>query len=632
MNHNSYKNLGQFRFWCQKVLPLVYDDSLSYYELLCKVVNFLNETIENVELMGDDIHKLFEYVNHYFDNLDVQNEINKKLDQMATDGSLGVLVERLFDNYREEFDNDIEYQNANIQALKKRMDTFTSLSDDSTTGDAELIDIRIGATGKTYSSAGTAVREQLLDRNITSEKVIDVPTLELLPIDEASKVIEERAQEILETLPPDYTETVEKVNNMSKTVENIKVPEPPISANNGVMQGIWSVVKSYLHHNDDLVYCHAFGNKLTDEDGNTLYDENGLPIPNPESGGNAMEYVVGVETKTITRNKGTKEDPIYVTKEGYCINCSTFVHLVLLGVPYEKSMYNPAYNNLRHNCINYVPYSFNLWGKDITEENYKEHMYTWSMAKRFRDLGLAFEPNENYSNLAPGDVVFFKRIKENKKGKDYLEKWVYHVGIVLAKHIGEYKQNDQGTILYTFAEVMSRGESVVTVRTITMDSKQLEARRVFYVGRPNYNTIPDGKKCIGYKKGVARDVTFDVSSLDLRSQDMVTLCFEYTPSDLTDYVQLSCNGSVLRRYLQATTGGVTAAEKGVTKRFVLPIRLSDASPNGYLIDDSCNKINTIQIAGRATVDGKTVNTNSVSNLSIWEGLNGEFINDYIVIE
>ena len=35
------------RFWCYKVLPLVYDDSLSYYELLCKLVNKINEIIEN---------------------------------------------------------------------------------------------------------------------------------------------------------------------------------------------------------------------------------------------------------------------------------------------------------------------------------------------------------------------------------------------------------------------------------------------------------------------------------------------------------------------------------------------------------------------------------------------------------
>ena len=34
-----------FYFWCQKVLPLVYDESLSYYEVLCKVVAKLNELI-----------------------------------------------------------------------------------------------------------------------------------------------------------------------------------------------------------------------------------------------------------------------------------------------------------------------------------------------------------------------------------------------------------------------------------------------------------------------------------------------------------------------------------------------------------------------------------------------------------
>ena len=34
-------NLSNFRFWCQKVLPLVYDDSLSYYEVLCKIVKYI---------------------------------------------------------------------------------------------------------------------------------------------------------------------------------------------------------------------------------------------------------------------------------------------------------------------------------------------------------------------------------------------------------------------------------------------------------------------------------------------------------------------------------------------------------------------------------------------------------------
>lgn len=49
--------LSTFRFWCQKVLPLVYDDSLSYYEVLCKVVDYINKLIENDKAMAEAILK-----------------------------------------------------------------------------------------------------------------------------------------------------------------------------------------------------------------------------------------------------------------------------------------------------------------------------------------------------------------------------------------------------------------------------------------------------------------------------------------------------------------------------------------------------------------------------------------------
>ena len=38
-------NLTPLKFWCYKVLPLVYDDSLSYYEVLCKLVAKVNDII-----------------------------------------------------------------------------------------------------------------------------------------------------------------------------------------------------------------------------------------------------------------------------------------------------------------------------------------------------------------------------------------------------------------------------------------------------------------------------------------------------------------------------------------------------------------------------------------------------------
>ena len=89
---NDYVDLNPFKFWCQKVLPLVYDDSLSYYELLCKIVDYLNKTMEDVTYLHDEFVKLKDFVDNYFKNLDVQQEINKKLDEMATDGTLTAIL------------------------------------------------------------------------------------------------------------------------------------------------------------------------------------------------------------------------------------------------------------------------------------------------------------------------------------------------------------------------------------------------------------------------------------------------------------------------------------------------------------------------------------------------------------
>lgn len=70
-------NLANFRFWCQKVLPLVYDDSLSYYEVIGKMVVQLNDVIDNVNAdtenvltLKDAFLELQDYVNNFFDDID----------------------------------------------------------------------------------------------------------------------------------------------------------------------------------------------------------------------------------------------------------------------------------------------------------------------------------------------------------------------------------------------------------------------------------------------------------------------------------------------------------------------------------------------------------------------------------
>ena len=72
-NSMGVKPLNHFRFWCQKVLPLVYDDSLSYYEVLCKVVNYINNLIDtNNQIIeyADELKAELKVVQDWIDNFD----------------------------------------------------------------------------------------------------------------------------------------------------------------------------------------------------------------------------------------------------------------------------------------------------------------------------------------------------------------------------------------------------------------------------------------------------------------------------------------------------------------------------------------------------------------------------------
>lgn len=73
-NFVGSSNLSPFEVWCQKVLPTIYDNSLSYYELLTKVVNYLNTTMQTVNVLGKDVtelnkayNQLVTYVNSFKD-------------------------------------------------------------------------------------------------------------------------------------------------------------------------------------------------------------------------------------------------------------------------------------------------------------------------------------------------------------------------------------------------------------------------------------------------------------------------------------------------------------------------------------------------------------------------------------
>ena len=79
----NFTEVKPLRYWVQHILPLVYDDSLSYMELLGKVISTLNEVVKNNNLLPDYIMELIkEYIS--------SGEIEKVLAEVLANYMLNV--------------------------------------------------------------------------------------------------------------------------------------------------------------------------------------------------------------------------------------------------------------------------------------------------------------------------------------------------------------------------------------------------------------------------------------------------------------------------------------------------------------------------------------------------------------
>ena len=114
------------RFCCSiGMIPSSYKASMSYEEQLMWLCHFLEDTLlptvnTNTESFLE-IEALFEqlhdYVEHYFDNLDVQQEINNKLDEMVEDGTLETIVGGFInEHFIQYFDTVADLKNANLSS------------------------------------------------------------------------------------------------------------------------------------------------------------------------------------------------------------------------------------------------------------------------------------------------------------------------------------------------------------------------------------------------------------------------------------------------------------------------------------------------------------------------------------
>lgn len=141
----KYDGIPYLRFWCQKVLPAVYDQSLSYYEVLCKLAAFLNKMLEELEKMQDNIdalHKAYKdlqawvnaeiarfeaHMEQHFD--DLTKELWNKFEQYKNDTN--TTLQQWFNNYATNTTNNLNKKfedfvtNANTR-IDQMFNTYTT--------------------------------------------------------------------------------------------------------------------------------------------------------------------------------------------------------------------------------------------------------------------------------------------------------------------------------------------------------------------------------------------------------------------------------------------------------------------------------------------------------------------------
>ena len=139
---------------CHVVLPIVYDDALSYYETICKYTEKLNEVIDLCNSLSDEIlAQAYAYTDTKI--AETFEEVNRKiaeLQQLIRDTTeyFDLLVEQtverfqgLIDDLQAQYQRFTQYVNAQLDAMGRRVDTLDTKIDTTATALRSEMDLKI---------------------------------------------------------------------------------------------------------------------------------------------------------------------------------------------------------------------------------------------------------------------------------------------------------------------------------------------------------------------------------------------------------------------------------------------------------------------------------------------------------
>lgn len=389
----------------------------------------------------------------------------------------------------------------------------------------------------------------------------------------------------------------------------------------GTMQRIIEVATSYLKHNNDLVYGH----KHNDNEDKTLNYGNSAFVLDGSIDTLSVSYDWEKDdtgNKLLDNNGNVVYKANALWRTGKVINCSTFALLVAMGVPYEKSRYNPLNDSNKWGAAGYC---YNVWQEAVTSANYEEYYNTRRLYERMEYLGCAGPILPDYSNVSAGDLVFFAPADKNELGVTIKEggtvDQIGHVGVVLATN-----HTADGTPSIVIAESTS---ATYTIQFNNYTLADLKASYVCFVGKSSYNYIPQQESELLYKCNGAFNSHALLKDYNLTNGELVTFEFDYTPTSLEQHItifgqpeEMSQAHLLESHRLEQLTRLNNVNELGQTYHMVItmPFSLYRQEKNGVITTKpfqpyKINRIN-VKVNNIAGVEDIPV----LSNFKIWRGL------------
>lgn len=214
----------------------------------------------------------------------------------------------------------------------------------------------------------------------------------------------------------------------------------PVTIDEGVVSEVLDCALTYYKQGAYLVYGNSYtaNNEAPDrrpymiEDDQKQYAENVLDTwedvavsegDEPTDGGESVQ-----DSELVDEATGGVAEPD--KRMRLQLDCSSFIWLVMSGVPYERSRY--ASPDAADNVREYA------WGMDWKgKEAYYDNDATQvrvlanGIARYCDDRGWGFSPKADASNLRTGDLIFFKPLDDQTPVSERYYLRITHVGIFL---------------------------------------------------------------------------------------------------------------------------------------------------------------------------------------------------------